>query len=78
MGEVDGAEMQRRGAELAAAATALQRFAPEAEQKVGFSVGIALLRPGRDVSDGDLIALADRAMYQVKHDAKGGVALLED
>ncbi len=30
------------------------------------------------MSDGDLIALADRAMYQVKHGAKGGVALLED
>ena len=26
----------------------------------------------------DLIALADRAMYQVKHGAKGGVALLEE
>src|SRR5204862_5085 len=31
MGEVDGAEMQRRGEQLAAAAAALQRFAPEAK-----------------------------------------------
>jgi diguanylate cyclase (GGDEF)-like protein len=75
---VDGAEMRRRGEELAAAAVALQRFAPEADKKVGFSVGIALLRPGQDRSDGDLVALADRAMYQVKHGAKGGVALLEE
>ena len=78
MDGADGAEMRRRGKELAAAAAALQRFAPEADNKVGFSVGIALLRPGRDRSDGDLIALADRAMYQVKHGAKGGVALLEE
>ncbi|HEV8389957.1 MAG TPA: diguanylate cyclase [Dongiaceae bacterium] len=78
MSGVDDAEMLRRGRELAAAATALQRFAPEAEKKVGFSIGIALLRPGRELSDGGLIALADRAMYQVKHGAKGGVALLEE
>ena len=42
------------------------------------TTGIALLRPGREMSEADLIALADRAMYQVKHGAKGGVALLED
>jgi GGDEF domain-containing protein len=45
------------------------------EAKVGFSVGVALLRPGRELSATDLIALADRAMYQVKHGAKRGVAL---
>jgi diguanylate cyclase (GGDEF)-like protein len=74
---VDGGEMQRRGRELAAAAASLQRFAPAAEDKVGFSVGIALLRPGGTLTASELIALADRAMYQVKHGAKGGVALLE-
>jgi GGDEF domain-containing protein len=41
----------------------------------GFSIGVALLRPGRELSATDLIALADRAMYQVKHGAKRGVAL---
>src|SRR6185312_14656570 len=66
MGGLDGAEMLRRGQELATAAVSLQRFAPDADKKVGFSIGIALLRPGCDASDGDLIALADRAMYQVK------------
>jgi diguanylate cyclase (GGDEF)-like protein len=76
--EADGAEVKRRGAELVAAAAALQRFAPDADKEVGFSVGIALLRPGRELSAVDLIALADRAMYQVKHGAKGGVALLEE
>jgi len=68
----------RRGQALVQAAATLQRFAPEAERKVGFSVGIAVLRPGRQMSDGELIALADRAMYQVKHGAKGGVALLDE
>jgi diguanylate cyclase (GGDEF)-like protein len=78
MDSVDRAEVQRRGQELASAATALRRFAPDSDKKVGFSVGIAWLRPGREMSDAELIALADRAMYQVKHGAKGGVALLED
>ena len=78
MDSVDRAEVMRRGQELAAAATALQRFAPDSDKKVGFSVGIALLRPGGQLSDAELLALADRAMYQVKHGAKGGVTLLED
>ncbi|MGH6893505.1 MAG: diguanylate cyclase [Dongiaceae bacterium] len=78
MTDVAGAEMLRRGNELAAAAASLQRFAPGAEMKVGFSIGIALLRAGRDATGADLLACADRAMYQVKHGAKGGVALLED
>lgn len=42
MGEVDAAEVQRRSADLAAAAASLQRFAPGSEAKVGFSVGVAL------------------------------------
>lgn len=77
MDGVEGAEMLRRGQELAAAAASLQRFAPDAERKVGFSIGIALLRPGRAARDSELVALADRAMYQVKHGAKGGVAMLQ-
>ncbi|MEZ5831327.1 MAG: diguanylate cyclase [Dongiaceae bacterium] len=75
---VDRNEAERRGNELVRAAASLQRFAPEAEKKVGFSVGIALLRSGQQASHGDLVALADRAMYQVKHGAKGGVALLDE
>jgi hypothetical protein len=30
------------------------------------------------LSHGELIALADRAMYHVKHGTKGGVALLDE
>ena len=75
---VDGSEMLRRGEELVRAAAALQRFVPDSDMKVGFSVGIALLRPDRDASEADLLARADRAMYQVKHGAKGGVALLDE
>ncbi|HET6159008.1 MAG TPA: diguanylate cyclase [Dongiaceae bacterium] len=78
MNGVDGTEILRRGQELAAAAASLQRFAPDVEQKVGFSIGIAVLRPGRELSHGELIALADRAMYHVKHGTKGGVALLDE
>ena len=78
MESVDADEALRRGQKLAAAAAALQRFAPDVEKKLGFSIGIAVLRPGREMNDADLIALADRAMYQVKHGSKGGVALLEE
>jgi diguanylate cyclase (GGDEF)-like protein/PAS domain S-box-containing protein len=77
VGAADKTEVLRRGEELAAAAAGLQRFAPDGDKKLGFSIGIALLRPERD-SDADLIARADRAMYQVKHGAKGGVALLDE
>jgi diguanylate cyclase (GGDEF)-like protein len=78
MESVDADEALRRGQKLVAAAAALQRFAPDADKKLGFSIGIAGLRPGREMNDADLIALADRAMYQVKHGAKCGVALLEE
>jgi diguanylate cyclase (GGDEF)-like protein len=78
MDGVDGSEVLRRGEELVRAAAALQRFVPDSDKKIGFSVGIALLRPDRDASEADLLARADRAMYQVKHGAKGGVALLDE
>jgi diguanylate cyclase (GGDEF)-like protein/PAS domain S-box-containing protein len=78
MSGVAEGEASRRGQALVHAAVALQRFAPDAERKIGFSVGVAVLRPGRQMSEGELIALADRAMYQVKHGAKGGVALLDE
>ena len=77
MTNVDGPEALRRGNQLAAAAAALHRFAPGSDKRVGFSVGIALLRGDRD-SEADLLARADRAMYQVKHGAKGGVALVDE
>jgi len=78
LAEVDGAEAKRRGEQLARAARDLQRFAPGAEEPVGFSVGIALLHADGAKSDAQVMELADRAMYQVKHGAKGGVALIDE
>lgn len=75
---VDAPEARRRGEELVVAAGTLQRFAPGADKTVGFSVGIAMLSRGRPQSDAQVMELADRAMYQVKHGAKGGVAVIED
>ena len=78
LAEVDGAEARRRGEQLVRAAGDLRRFAPGAEKPVGFSVGIALLHADKPRSDAQVMELADRAMYQVKHGAKGGVALIDE
>jgi len=78
LAEVDAQEARQRGEQLALTASALQRFAPGSDKPVGFSVGIAMLRTDRPQSDSHVMELADRAMYQVKHGAKGGVALIED
>jgi diguanylate cyclase (GGDEF)-like protein len=78
LAEVDSREARQRGEQLALAARALQRFAPSAEKPVGFSIGIAMLRADEPQSDARMMELADKAMYQVKHGSKGGVALLED
>ncbi len=78
LAEVDGEEAKRRGAQLVRAAAELQRFAPGAEKPVGFSIGIALLHADGAKSDAQVMELADRAMYQVKHGAKGGVALIDE
>ncbi len=42
---------------------------------LGASIGITLSEPTRDESVADLVARADRAMYQVKHHGKGDLAL---
>ncbi len=78
LAEVDTREARQRGEQLALTARALQRFAPGSDKPVGFSVGIAMLRADKPRSDAQVMELADKAMYQVKHGTKGGVALLED
>ena len=78
LAEVDAREARQRGEQLALTARALQRFAPDSDKPVGFSVGIAMLRTDSPQSDAQVMQLADKAMYQVKHGSKGGVALLED
>ena len=42
------------------------------------AVGIALLHADRPARDADVLERADRAMYQVKHGTKGGVALIDE
>jgi diguanylate cyclase (GGDEF)-like protein/PAS domain S-box-containing protein len=42
---------------------------------LGASIGITLSEPTKDESVADLVARADRAMYQVKHHGKGDFAL---
>jgi diguanylate cyclase (GGDEF)-like protein len=78
LAEVDTREARQRGEQMALTARALQRFAPDSDKPVGFSVGIAMLSADRPQSDAQVMELADKAMYQVKHGTKGGVALLED
>lgn len=78
LAEVDGKEARRRGEQLVRAAHDLRRFAPGAEKPVGFSIGIALLHADGAKSDAQVMELADRAMYQVKHGTKGGVALIDE
>jgi diguanylate cyclase (GGDEF)-like protein len=77
LSQVDGKEARKRGEQLVQAAQDLRRFAPGSEKPVGFSVGIALLRADKPASDAEILEIADRAMYQIKHGAKGGVALIE-
>ena len=77
LAEVNRAGALSRAEQLARTARDLQRFAPGAAKPVGFSIGVALLGAGKPQSDQQIMELADRAMYQVKHGAKGGVALIE-
>jgi diguanylate cyclase (GGDEF)-like protein len=78
LARVDGAEAKRRGEQLVRAAAELQRFAPGAAKPVGFSIGIALLNAARAETDQEVLERADRAMYQIKHGAKGGVAVIDE
>jgi GGDEF domain-containing protein len=46
------------------------------EIRVGMSVGVAM--SARRENPAELIALADRAMYQAKRSGSGGVAMLDE
>lgn len=72
-------EAKAKAVDLQRAATALWRFAPGAEKKLGFSIGIALLRKdaGQDDNIETLMTRADEAMYRIKHGGKGGFVLVE-
>lgn len=77
---LDAAEARAKANDLQAAAAALARFAPGVEKPLGFSIGIALLRPDGYGNADDLdtlMARADEAMYRIKHGGKGGFVLVE-
>ena len=46
------------------------------EAPLGASIGIALSDPGRDETEAQLVARADRAMYDAKHHGKRGFVVL--
>lgn len=71
----DMATTARRAADLTESARALAAFSGEPARPFGFSVGAAVFAPGSDETLAALAARADRAMYTVKRDGKGGFAI---
>ncbi|MFN3461416.1 MAG: GGDEF domain-containing protein [Oceanibaculum sp.] len=73
-------EARSKAEDLQRAAADLARFAPGTDRKLGFSIGIALMRPAAQDGVDDLerlMARADEAMYRIKHGGKGGFVLVE-
>ncbi|TDQ86482.1 diguanylate cyclase (GGDEF)-like protein [Dongia mobilis] len=73
-------EAKSKAQELQRAAADLARFAPGTDRPLGFSIGIALMRPAAQDGVDDLerlMARADEAMYRIKHGGKGGFVLVE-
>lgn len=60
---------------LITASTALRRFSGAPDKPLGMSIGAVLYDPRSEESFTDLIARADRLMYEVKKDGKGGYAI---
>jgi diguanylate cyclase (GGDEF)-like protein/PAS domain S-box-containing protein len=60
---------------LITASAALRRFSGSPAQPLGMSIGAVIYDPRSAESFPDLIARADRVMYQVKRDGKGGFAI---
>ena len=63
---VDFAVAKRRAGELAMTLAKLSRYSGEGLPQLGASVGIVEFDPERDEDTGQLVARADRAMYDVK------------
>jgi len=77
--EIGPEEARAKARDLQAASAALTQFAPGVEKPLGFSIGIALLRPMAQGGDSlqQLMERADEAMYRIKHGGKGGFVLVE-
>ncbi|TCS65011.1 diguanylate cyclase domain-containing protein [Varunaivibrio sulfuroxidans] len=68
---MDETTAQDRARQLIEKAQALREFSGVPERPLGISVGIAVYRPQSGENLSGLLARADRAMYQVKHQDKG-------
>lgn len=75
--EVDRAEAIAKAMALQEAAKSLASFAPGTEKPLGFSIGIAMLRPSDADSLDALMARADEAMYRIKHGGKGSYVVVD-
>lgn len=68
----------RKARTLVRAASQLKQFSPSGGPALGFSVGLATTDPNRRESLASLMKRADRAMYDVKHGGKSGLAIAPD
>ncbi|WP_374653796.1 diguanylate cyclase [Dongia sp.] len=75
--EIDRAEAIAKAVALQEAAKSLESFAPGSDRPLGFSIGIAMLRPTDADSLDALMARADEAMYRIKHGGKGSYVVVE-
>ena len=74
---VDFSIARRRAGELAMALAELSRHSGDGLPRLGASVGIVEFDPDRDDDTRQLVARADRAMYDVKaHNKQGGVVAI--
>lgn len=66
---------EKRARTMVSAAAALRRFSGRPTLPLGMSIGVVVYDPTRPESLNDLLTRADKLMYQVKRDGKGGFAL---
>jgi diguanylate cyclase (GGDEF)-like protein/PAS domain S-box-containing protein len=62
-----------KGQEIRKAAAVLESLSGDSDNPLGFSIGVAFCRPDGEEEVDDLMARADRAMYEVKRHGKGDV-----
>lgn len=68
----------RKARTLVRASAQLKQFSPPGAAPLGFSVGLAVTDPNRRESLESLMKRADKAMYEVKHGGKSGLAVAPD
>ncbi len=66
---------RRKARTLVRAASQLKAFSPPEGPALGFSVGLAVTDPNRRETLVALMKRADKAMYEVKHGGKSGLAI---